>query len=56
MGSLQRVAGVDFLTGGATDPSGRRERERGERRRREGGKEERGERRREGGGVREIVG
>ena len=53
MGSLQRVAEVDFLTGGAMDPLGRggreREREReggggGGRRRREGGKEERGRR------------
>ena len=53
MGSLQRVAGVDFLTGGATDPSGRRERERGEEKERgreggERGEKERGERRSEG--------
>ena len=49
MGSLQRVVGVDFLTGGATDPSGRRERERGEEKERgreggERGEEERGRR------------
>ena len=54
MGSLQRVAGVDFLTGGGMDPLGRggreRERERG------GGEGEREGRRKEGGGVREIVG